>query len=422
MATVRWLNVDTGETKWGADDLYREGESSWVPVCRIKMPRGGVRENTLESFYLWIDSNFAMIRIDNTKSMGMVTMNGVTLDVAQKALFYEVLSRYQYLMADGSFPIINVSYKPSPISDWPDRTMWLEAKKTDEDTTDETPEGGGGGGNTPKPGRPMPRMNPFKKPKPGKGPPVPGPGPSDDPPPFPGPEPFLDDISDSMDTDPTAPSPDGEIPGEGKGTPEEQAAKQKGMEDAMKSKAEQKAKMEQGAQKAKEGKEAAQEAAGKGGESGGQPGEGAGGEPGDGDSGESSESGESGDGGEGDGDGEGETPSDDGTPSQEAGDDFQDAAKAASEAVDGARQCCENADPTSQQDCDTAEQAKQDAQDALDAYKEAVSEAQKNDELSSGEAEAQKTKADALKDAVDAMQPGEPTSATGIGGTRSRSP
>ena len=91
MATVRWLNTNTGETKWGVEDLYRQGEDSWVPVCRIKMPDGSIRENTLDSFYSWIDKNFAMVRIDSTKSVGIVSMTGVTLDINQRALFLDVL-------------------------------------------------------------------------------------------------------------------------------------------------------------------------------------------------------------------------------------------------------------------------------------------------------------------------------------------
>jgi hypothetical protein len=189
MATVRWLNTNTGETKWGEEDLYRQGEDSWAPVCRIKMPDGSIRENTLDSFYSWIDKNFAMVRIDSTKSVGIVSMTGVTLDINQRALFLDVLSRYEYLMAEPTFPVMSVFYQPS-ITEWPDRKLWVEAKKTDEDTTDET-NGGGQEGNAPKPGKP--RMNPFKKPGKPTGPPMPGPSmpkPSDIPPPFPGPEPF----------------------------------------------------------------------------------------------------------------------------------------------------------------------------------------------------------------------------------------
>ena len=70
MATVRWINIQTGEIKWGAEDLYRQGESAWVPACRVKMPDGSVRENSLDSFYNWIDRNFAMINIENNKKIG----------------------------------------------------------------------------------------------------------------------------------------------------------------------------------------------------------------------------------------------------------------------------------------------------------------------------------------------------------------
>ena len=160
MATVRWINIQTGEVKWGAEDLYRKGESPWVPACRVKMPDGSIRENTLNSFYLWIDRNFAMINLDNTKSIGMISISGVTMDVAQKELFYTGVNLYSYLMAEPSFPVIQVTYKPSPVTNWPDRNTWIEALKTDDDTTDETDKTDGGG-NNPKPGRPKPRTNPF---------------------------------------------------------------------------------------------------------------------------------------------------------------------------------------------------------------------------------------------------------------------
>ena len=138
MATVRWINIQTGEVKWGAEDLYRKGESPWAPSCRVKLPDGSIRENTLNSFYLWIDRNFAMINLDNTKSIGMISISGVTMDVAQKELFYTGVNLYSYLMAEPSFPVIQVTYKPSPVTNWPDRNTWIEALKTDDDTTEET--------------------------------------------------------------------------------------------------------------------------------------------------------------------------------------------------------------------------------------------------------------------------------------------
>ena len=63
------------------------------------MPDGSVRENSLDSFYNWIDRNFAMINIENTKSVGMISINGVTMDVAQRELFYTGVNLYQYIMA-----------------------------------------------------------------------------------------------------------------------------------------------------------------------------------------------------------------------------------------------------------------------------------------------------------------------------------
>ena len=410
MAEVEWVQRSTGLIEKGEEDLHKSGDG-WMPVAWLEY-RGNIYRSTLSDMAQALALH-TTITIKEVFGNGTVNLRSLTLihknDADNLNVISEVLNEWWNIGIKGEYAdIVEVSYQDMAV--WPPKEYWVGIGGFDDDgfVIDDITPGGWNPGGKPVPGKPgPPGPAPLGPPMPGPpGPPGPN-GPP--PPPFPGPEVFINSEDDG----------DG-----GKETP----AQQKGREDSAKQSAQQEQArqqgLEQGSQRAEQGKQDAQDAAGQkpgegsegsgeGSGEGGEPSSGkSGGEPSGsgGEGGEPSSSGKgsgSGEGGEGDGDG-------DGTPSQDAGDDYEDAAKAAAEAVDGARQCCACADPESEEECQTAEQSKEDAKDALDAAKEAADKAAEAGDMTPEQAEAQKTKADALKDAVDSMKPGQDTSPTGM--------